>query len=125
MTLAIIILIFSICGVSITLFNKVRELDTGKAIISISKDTDQKIVDLYTKIYLYIKELPKRIFHSGVILVLRLFYVFSSKLKKKIYPKISHLVDTVKGRDLPKNKGSVSFFLERVKEHSDGLKKEL
>lgn len=114
MTLAIIILIVSICGVSVTLFNKVRELDTGRAIITINKDTDQKILYLYTKIYHYVKESPKKIVHLLVIWALRFFYVFSKKLKKKLYPKISHLVDTVKGRDLPKNRGKASFFLEKI-----------
>lgn len=125
MTLAITILIVSICGVSLTLLNKVRELDTGKAVISINKDTDKKILDLHARVTLFIKESPKKIVHILAILALRFFYVFGKKIKQKLYPRISHLIDAVKGKDVPKNKGSVSFFLERVKEHSDNLKKEL
>lgn len=125
MTLATIILIVSLLSICFLLVSKTRELNTGKGIIKIKEVYNQKVVDVYQKVVIFVRGAPQALLRVLILWILKHFYHLKKKTAEKVYPKIAHLVDAVKGRDLPKNKGSVSFFLEKVKEHSDSLKKKL
>ena len=99
--------------------NKKRELETGHAYVCISHDHELTIkekVKLKTK---DIKEWPRRAFHIVSFLVVKEGVKIFEKTKEIVYPKISHIVDAVKGRDIPKNRGSVSLFLKHIEDYKE------
>lgn len=122
MTLAIIILIVSLSGVSFLLFNKIKEIDTGKSIIKINNVHDEKILIFFQKSLKSIKESPRVFLQIFILWLIKHLYNLKRKLVHKVYPKISHLVEAVKGSHVRKEGAPVSSFLEKVKEHGDNSK---
>jgi hypothetical protein len=105
----------SLLGIIFMLLNKMRQLSTGRAYISVSEHTNAKVQKISQDTALMIKNAPKVVAQTVAFLALKGTVIVYEKAKKKIYPKIAHLVDAVKGKDVPKNKGSASFFLTSIR----------
>ncbi len=115
MTAAITIFAISFVGIIFMLANKARHLSTGRAFVSVSDDTNAKVLKVSRDTAVMIKNAPKIVAQTAAFLALKGSVIVYEKAKKKIYPKIAHLVDAVKGKDVPKNKGSASFFLTSIR----------
>jgi len=112
----------SFVGIIAVLVNKVQHMHKGKAFVSVSIETDAKVQKISKTTISVVKNLPKIITHTIAFLALKYSVIAFEKAKKKIYPRISHLIDAVKGKHVPKNKGSASFFLTSLKKDEKTLK---
>lgn len=109
----------SFLGIVGVLVNKIQHMHKGKAFILVSTDIDAKVQKVSKDAALFIKNAPKVVAHTAAFLALKASVIVYEKAKKKVYPKIAHLVDAVKGRNIPKNKGAVSFFLTKIKKGNE------
>ena len=103
--------------------NKLREIQTGKGFVSISLEADDAI---RAKIFFgkkVVTELPRHFGREAFHFAVQKTYVGFSKVRDAFYPKIAHIVEAVKGKDIPKNKGGTSFFLVNIHEHQENLKR--
>lgn len=104
------------------LLNKTREIETGKAYICFGKHCDDKIRSaqnfVVSNVVPKVKEECKTfLYHTVAVSVDGLRVV-----KRWVYPRIEHMIEAVKGRDIPKEKGAASFFIVHIQEHKEKLK---
>ncbi|HYC34356.1 MAG TPA: hypothetical protein VEC13_01340 [Candidatus Paceibacterota bacterium] len=115
MTTAIIIFAVSFLGIIAVLFNKLQHINKGKAFVSVSARTDARVEQFSKNTVGLVKHAPKMVAQTAAFLAIKGSLAAYEKAKKKVYPRIAHLVDAVKGKDIPKNRGSASFFLASIK----------
>lgn len=110
----IITFFISLSGIIFLFMNKKRELETGVAFISISHGNEHFFKAKMKNAGQAAKEMPKKAANIVAFLAVKQGVKTFEKVKEVVYPKISHIVDAVKGRDIPKNRGSVSLFLKHI-----------
>ncbi len=118
MTTSLIILAVAVVLGGMILLNKKRELSTGEPILQIGTDrSDTVLSDLSDKIEFAIArtdlESIKKIVKKYVLYaesgVLKGFHIIGQRFET-----VGHMVT---GKHIPKNRGSVSFFLKNIEEH--------
>lgn len=122
MTIIYTILIVSFIGMSILTYAKMGELSTGRNMLNISTpERDHKLRTLWQSIVYHITHVSlqsiKEGFHDGIVAAENFFLRIIVKLGKNF----SSLGDIVRGKDIPKNRGSVSFFLKNIEDHKKSL----
>lgn len=103
--------------------NKLREIQTGRGFVSVNLNADDAI---RAKMHIgkkAVTELPKHFVREAFHFAIQKIFVGLHKIAHIFYPKIAHIVETVKGKDIPKNKGGASFFLSDLREHKENLKR--
>lgn len=109
----------ALLGIMFLFANKKRELETGVAYIFISHVNEAYFKEKFSGLVVATKESPRKIANVSAFLAVKSGVHIFEKTKQIVYPKISHIVDAVKGRDIPKNKGTVSLFLKHVEGFRD------
>jgi hypothetical protein len=104
----------SLLGIIFLFWNKKRELEQGKAFVAISHVNEHFFKTKMKDVGQSAKEMPKKVANVVAFLAVKQGVRTFEKVKEVVYPKISHIVDAVKGRDIPKNRGSVSLFLKHI-----------
>ena len=122
MNLAITIFLLSFVGILFLLINKSLALHGRKAFVTVSHEVNHKLKTKADQLLVTVKRSPEVVWKTFLFLIIKISVIAIEKFKARIYPKIAHLVDSVKGRHIPKNKGSASFFLTNIKEHKDSQK---
>ncbi|MBU3669012.1 MAG: hypothetical protein FGM57_03540 [Candidatus Taylorbacteria bacterium] len=121
MTTALIIFSIATLVAATLLLNKKRELVQGKGFFTVgSPALDRRIADISTDIEIYlietdskkIKSYIKRFVMKVENRMLKALHVASQRFEV-----IGHVVT---GRDIPKNRGSVSFFLKNIENDKKG-----
>ncbi len=120
---SITVFLVSFIGAIFLVINRARFSDGRVAYVSFPKEWDKLLSGFYHASKVLFTELPKHVainvYHFFVIT----FVDASKKTKLLIYPKISHIVETVKGTNLPEQKKPASEFLKAiVKEEVDSEK---
>lgn len=115
MTAAIIIFGVSFLGIIAVLFNKLQHMNKGKAFVTIGASTNERVERFSKNTVGLVKHAPKMLVQTAAFLAIKGSLAAYEKAKKKVYPRIAHLVDAVKGKDIPKNRGAASFFLASIK----------
>lgn len=102
--------------------NKKREVVRGKGFLTIGNErTDQQLLNVYEDISSYASVLRP---HALKVFVGRMVVKaeqFAMGIFEKLSRRFSVVGDMVTGKDIPKNRGSVSFFLKNIedsKKHS-------
>ncbi len=121
MTTALIIFSIAIVIAGIILLNKKREVQSGTGYFKVgSESLDQRISDLSTRIEIYLIETDSRKVKS----IIKTWVVkFENYMLKKLHiisKRFEVFGDVVTGRDIPKNRGSVSFFLKNIENDKKG-----
>lgn len=117
--ITITLFFISLFGIMFLFINKKRELDKGEAFVCLSHCDEHHLRNKFREVQVSLREMPRRAGNIVAFLVVKQGVRAFEKLKKVVYPKISHIVDAVKGRDIPKNKGSVSLFLRHIERFRD------
>ncbi len=104
----------SLVGIIFLFWNKKRELERGRAFVAISHVNEHFLKAKMKDMGQMAKETPKKVANVVAFLAVKQGVKTFEKVKEVVYPKISHIVDAVKGRDIPKNRGSVSLFLKHI-----------
>jgi len=104
----------SLVGIIFLFWNKKRELEKGVAFVNISHVNESFLKEKVKAGADAAKEMPKKVANVVAFLAVKQGVKTFEKVKEVVYPKISHIVDAVKGRDIPKNRGSVSLFLKHI-----------
>jgi hypothetical protein len=109
----------SLFAIVFLLINKKREIDSGMAFVSFAHANEIHFKQKLEGIKRTTKEMPKKVAHIAAFIAVKQGVKTFEKVKEIVYPKISHIVDAVKGRDIPKNKGSVSMFLKHIEGYKE------
>lgn len=109
------ILVVSFFGLAFLTYNKMLELTTGKNIVKISSPArDQKLKHAWNRFVYQITHVSwksiKRRSYKIMVSIENYFLKVIIKLGKKF----STLGDIVRGKNIPRNRGSVSFFLKNL-----------
>ncbi len=110
----------SLLGIIFLFWNKQRELVRGAALVRLRWGSDRDLKQKIENVRLSAKDLPKRAVNITAFYAVKHGINVFEKTKGVIYPRISHIVDAVKGRHIPRNRGSVSLFLKHIEEHQRG-----
>ena len=110
----IVTFFISLLAITFLFANKKRELEKGVAFVNLSHVNEIHFKKKVENVKVMTKEMPKKIANVAAFLAVKQGVKTFEKVKEIVYPKISHIVDAVKGRDIPKNKGSVSLFLKHI-----------
>ncbi len=125
------ILMYTILAVSFfasvtMIYAKMSELTNGKNILHISTpERDAKILAMWRALSYRITHVSRKSLTEASHKVIVSVENFFLRLIVKLGKKFTSLGDMVRGKDIPRNRGSVSFFLreidEPVNKHSQGL----
>lgn len=126
MTTALIILSVSLVIMAIMIHSKHVELETGKARINLSSaKMDITFIKARHNAGLFIKGINYRniynISHKFLEWMEYKFIGIAGKGWVLFAPRFKKMSDIVKGKNIPKNKGCVSFFLKNIEEHKKQL----
>lgn len=119
------IIIFSISLILLwgMLLNKMREVKTGKPFIRFSSSADVKLAYQMSFWKEFFQKVPRLVYKESFRFIILQGARFLNYTKQKIRPRVAHILDEVRGRGIPKNKGSASLFIQSIKDHKDNLKK--
>lgn len=118
MTISIIIFSLSLIAFFMLVMNKSREINTGSPMFKLgSESSDETLLNIWNIIvYTVTHATARSIRHSAyrsVVAVER----FVLRQFDRLSSRFSMFGDMVTGRDIPKNRGSVSFFLKNIESH--------
>lgn len=105
------------------ILNKFREIQTGSGFVSWSPNADDAIRKQIFIAKKFTTEFPMHFSRECLHFSVQKLYLVFTKARDIVYPKVAHIIDAVKGKNIPQNKGGTSFFLVNVQEHKDSLKK--
>lgn len=125
MTIPITIFFISFLATLGIIGNKIKENETGTAFVSFHRGADDTMHRFGKKVRGFVKHAPREMARLVLYFLVHKAVLVYEKLKEKVYPRISHIVDAVKGRNVPKNKGNASFFLTMEKNQKDLKETEL
>lgn len=116
MSLTTIVVIFggSLLGIAFLFWNKSREERLGKPFIRVRSGFDFAAGKYSEVSKIITTELPRHALRESFHFAIRQIVALLRKVRNKIYPKISHIVDTVKGVDIPKSDKPSSSYLSDV-----------
>ncbi len=121
MTTALIIFSIAMIVAGIILLNKKKEVTSGVGYFSIGNtDLDQKISDISTNIEIYLIETDSKKVKSIIKKRVVRFETWFLKSIHLIAKRFEVYGDVVTGRDIPKNRGSISFFLKNIENDKKG-----
>ncbi|HEY4512587.1 MAG TPA: hypothetical protein VJH63_02910 [Candidatus Paceibacterota bacterium] len=119
---AIIIFFVSLLGVVFIFLNKKREIETGRPYLRLVFGSDFHLKRGIESATISVKGMPRRAAQATAFYAVKHGMSAFEKLKALIRPKIAHIIDAVRGKNIPTNKGSVSVFLKNIGEDRDKLK---
>lgn len=119
------IIIFSVSLILLwgMLLNKTREMKTGTPFVRFSSSVDTKLTYQISFWKEFFHKVPRIVFKESFRFIILKGARFFNYVKQKIRPRVAHILDEVRGRGIPKNKGSASLFIQSIKDHKDNLKK--
>lgn len=115
MTFGITIFFISFLATLGIIGNKIKENETGNAFVSFHRGADDTLHRFGKRVRGFVKHAPREMARLIVYFLVHKAVLLYEKLKVKVYPKIAHIVDAVKGTHVPKNKGNADFFLKMEK----------
>jgi hypothetical protein len=123
MTISLITFAISLVCLSILAVNKHKELNGQKTWFSIGNlKTDRNIAVLWkTVVYMVTHVSVRSIQRLAKQAVLKTERFFINKVEE-MGQKFSMVGNMVTGYDLPKNRGSVSFFLKNIEDHKKTMR---
>ncbi|MEI6553538.1 MAG: hypothetical protein WCO09_03135 [bacterium] len=120
-------ILYTICGLSLLILvammvTKMLELSGKKSHIKFSKpEWDWHILRKYHLVkhnVVHIKRESLANFFHRMAKVLELLFI---RLANKLEKRFSKLGDMIRGKQVARNKGSVSFFLKNIEDHKNNL----
>ncbi len=120
--LTISIFFVSLVCIIFLFLNKRKGLATGKPYFGLVFGSDFHLRRKIEIARASVKQMPKRAAKATAFFAVKHGLNAYEKVKGVIRPKIAHIIDAIKGRDIPTNKGSVSLYLKSIEEHRNGLK---
>lgn len=122
MITALTLLILSFIGMIVVMWGKSVEMATGKNVLHISnQERDLRLNQWYGDVMYQITHVSfnslKKNLHAVIVVVENFFLRMFVRLGKKF----TVIGDIVRGRNLPKNRGSVSFFLKNIEEKEENV----
>lgn len=121
MTTALIIFSIAIVVAGIILLNKKKEIQSGTGYFKIGTDSfDKKISDISNRIEIYLIETDSKKIKSIIKTQVVKFENYTLKKLHTVSKRFEVFGDVVTGRNIPKNRGSVSFFLKNIENDKKG-----
>ncbi len=112
-----IIFIASISTALFILANKIGQINGSRWYIKLhSHELEHRMINKLGAMWDVIMHSSKATIRTVFARVLQKMEKFFMKVFFKLFRYINKLSDMVKGKDVPKNKGSASFFLKRIDE---------
>ena len=113
------IFFISLSGIVFLFLNKWREIEMGKAYVRVSVEKDTRLKQRIDEFKVRVQSMPREAFHAAAFFTIKHAIAVFDRTKHRIYPRVSHIVDALKGRDIPRNRGSVSLFLKYIEERRE------
>lgn len=118
----IAIFAISLVGIVFIFLNKKRELSSGRPYLNLSFGSDFHLKQKIENARVSVKEMPKRAAHATAFYAVKHGMVAFERAKALVRPKIAHIIDAVRGKNIPESNGSVSPFLRQIEEKKVDLK---
>ena len=119
MIISLIVFIGSGLFLTTIWYSKRSELNGGRALIHIgSDDRDIKLRSLHNRGRAYIESVDSVYLKNKLHDIAEKSEHFGLKLAEYVVKRFSKIRDAVSGKDIPKNRGLVSFFMGYVDSHS-------
>lgn len=118
---AIAIFFVSLSGVVFVFLNKKRELEEGKPYLNLVF-SDFHLKRGIESAKTSVKEMPRRAASATAFYAVKHGMTVFEKVRAVVRPRIAHIIDAVRGKNIPKNRGSVSVYLKKIEEHQNKLK---
>ncbi|MES3005957.1 MAG: hypothetical protein V4664_03360 [Patescibacteria group bacterium] len=117
MTTALTILCVSFIAMAVVVWNKNTQMSTGRTNFRISTpERDAHLEQWYNRIMFQITHVSygslKKTLHDMLVAVENFFLRIFVRLGKRFHT----IGDIVRGKNIPRNKGAVSFFLKNIEE---------
>lgn len=112
----------ALIGIVFVFANRNRQMRTGKSYVNLSFGSDFHLKKRIVDVKATVRGMPKRAADFTAYHAVRHGIKLYDKVKTKIHPKIAHIIEAVKGKDIPKNRGTASIFLKKIEEHKKNLK---
>ena len=115
MTIALTILCLSFLAMATLLWNKNSQMTTGRTLLSVSTpERDARLEQWFQKFAYQITHVSytsiKNTLHDWLVAVENFFLRIFVRLGKRFHT----IGEIVRGKNIPKNRGSVSFFLKNI-----------
>ena len=118
----IAIFLLALLGIVFVFWNKKREIEAGKPYLNLAFGSDFHLKRHIENAATSVKGMPKKAAEAGIFFAVKHGLNAFEKVKSAIRPKIAHIIDAVRGKNIPQNKGSVSVYLKKIEEHKNNLK---
>ena len=118
----IAIFFVSLLGVVFVFLNKKREVEEGKPYLNLVFGSDFHLKRTIESAKTSVKEMPRKAANATAFYAVKHGMTVFEKVRGLVRPKIAHIIDAVRGKNIPTNKGSVSVFLKNIGEDKNKLK---
>lgn len=123
MITSLIICTLSAIFFAVLCYSKKLELDRGRALIRVgSSSMDNRLQSYYEKQREFIASIDTEYIKEKFHLIAEKAEHWGLRMGEKLVNKFGRAKDMVTGKDLPKNKGAVSFFLKHIESHKNQVK---
>jgi len=112
----------SLVAIAFIFANRRREMLVGRPYLRLTFGSDFHLKRRIESAKVSVMGMPKKAVNATAFYAVKHGLQVYSKAKSIIRPKIAHIIEAVKGKDIPKNKGSVSLYLKRIEEYKKELK---
>ncbi len=108
----------SLIAIAVMLMNKQREMKGNKALFSVgTESTDSRIATLWSSMVYMVTHVSVQSCKKLTRQAMLKAEAFFIENFETVARKFSLVGDMVTGYDLPRNRGSVSFFLKNIEDH--------
>ncbi len=97
--------------------NRRREMLSGRPYLRLAYGSDFHLKRKIESAKTSVKAMPRRAANATAFYAVKQGLHVYGKAREIIHPKIAHIIEAVKGKNIPKNRGSVSLYLKRIEEY--------
>ena len=116
------IFVFALLGIAFIFLNKKRELNLGRPYLNLAFGSDFHLKQKIEGAKVSVKSMPRKAAQATAFYAVKHGMAAFDKTKALVRPKIAHIIDAVRGKNIPESNGSVSHFLKQIEEKRSDLK---
>lgn len=126
MITSLIICTLSVIFLILLVYGKRAELNGGRQLIRVgSESLDSRLHEYYERQKQFVHSVDREYIYEKMHLLAEKVEQWGLIMLDKLVNKFGRAKDMVSGKDLPKNRGAVSFFLKHIESHKRNMQKNM